>query len=97
MQHEKETQLFDQKWTDYKNTGHVEVYREHGKEKNLTKRASKACNFTAKTVISNASVTVLGLQAAGGAAGSVGGAASVVVGVEAVTTAVASFGGKLIE
>ena len=63
------------------------------------KERRKTCNFTAKTVISNAAATVLGLQAAGGAAGSVGGAASVAVGVEAVTTTLASFsfGGKLIE
>ena len=94
MQHEKEKKLFDQKWTDYKNTGHVEVYREHEKEKDLTERASKASNFTAKTVLSNAAGRVLRLQAAGGAAAS--GAASVVA-AEAMTTAAASFGGKPIE
>ena len=96
MQHDIEKSLFDKKWTDYENKGHIEVYREQGEEESLKKRASEDGNFTAKTVLFNAAKTILGVQAVGGAAGAAGGAASVAIGVDVVASAVASLGGKRI-
>ena len=95
MQNEMEKSLFNQKWTDYENTGHVEAYREQGAEKNLKKRAAETSNYTAKTVLSNAAKKIIGLQAVGGATGAAGGAATAAAGIEIVT--VASLGGKLID